>query len=250
MESWLPPPSVPMPGPGEVFALLVDLRPSRERLARLTAAFTQRERERAAQFATDEWRERWSAGRGALREVLGRALGIEANTVRLRYGAHGKPELDPASAPLAAELRFNISHSAERALIALARVEVGADVEHLKRRRTDDIARRFFAPGEQQRLFAFAGPEREAAFFRLWTCKEAFLKATGEGLSRSTRSYEIELVQSGARLLWAKGIPEAASRYSVLPLEPGKGYAAAIAAEGQGLALRRFLWPLATVVSF
>jgi 4'-phosphopantetheinyl transferase len=122
-------------------------------------------------------------------------------------------------------------------------VEVGADVEHLKPRRTDDIARRFFVPGEQQRLFVFAGPEREAAFFRLWTCKEAFLKATGEGLSRSTRSYEIEVAQSGARLLWAKGLPEAAGRYSVFPLEPGKGYAAAIVAEAPGLALRRFRWP-------
>ena len=122
-------------------------------------------------------------------------------------------------------------------------MEVGVDVEHLKPRRTDDIARRFFAPGEQERLFAFAGHEREAAFFRLWTCKEAFLKVTGEGLSRSTRSYEIEVAQPGARLLWAKGLPEAASRYGVFPLEPGRGYAAAIVAEAQGLTLRRFRWP-------
>jgi 4'-phosphopantetheinyl transferase len=226
-----------------VVALLVDLLAARKRLAELTAGFTDRERERAAQFATDEWRERWSASRGTLREVLGRAVGIEPGAVRFRYGAHGKPELDPTCAPLASELRFNISHSGERALIALSRVEVGADVEHLKPRRTDDIARRFFVPGEQQRLFVFAGPEREAAFFRLWTCKEAFLKATGEGLSRSTRSYEIEVAQSGARLLWAKGLPEAAGRYSVFPLEPGKGYAAAIVAEAPGLALRRFRWP-------
>src|SRR5437870_5317382 len=100
-----------------------------------------------------------------------------------------------------------------------------------------------FATDEQQRLFARSPVEREQAFFRLWTCKEAFLKVTGEGLSRSTRSYEVELGRDGARLLWATGIADAARRYSVYPLDPGNGYAAALFAEAQGLTLRRFRWP-------
>jgi 4'-phosphopantetheinyl transferase len=242
METWPLPPADPAPPEREVFAFLVDLRAARDRLPELTRAFTDRERERAAQFATDEWRERWSAARGTLREVLGRATGVSPGAVRLRYGAHGKPEIDPATGPRASGLRFNISHSGERALIALAHVEVGADVEHRKARRTDDIARRFFAAGEQQRLFAFSRAERESEFFRLWTCKEAFLKVTGEGLSRSTRSYEIELDGSSARLLWATGLPDASRGYTVFPLQPGNGYAAAVVAEGQGLTLRRFRW--------
>ena len=123
-------------------------------------------------------------------------------------------------------------------MIALALdVEVGADVELPKaRRRTDDIARRFFAPGENARLFACL--DRKAEFFRLWCCKEAFLKCTGEGLSRSTRSYEIELGPSDARLLWANGIPDAATRFSVFPLDPGDGYRAAIVAEATSPSLR------------
>jgi 4'-phosphopantetheinyl transferase len=243
METWATAPARLVPRSGEVFALLVDLRVGPERLRELTAAFNTRERERAASFAMDEWRERWSAARGTLREVLARALAIPPAEVRFRYGAHGKPELDPDCAAVAGELRFNISHSGDRALIALARVEVGADVEHIKKRRTDEIARRFFAPGEQQRLFALAAPKREAEFFRLWTCKEAFLKVTGEGLSRSTRSYEIELGDSGARLVWATELPDAASQFSVFPLQPGNGYAAAVVAEGRRLALRQFRWP-------
>jgi len=243
MQPWPAPPKDPMPRPGEVFAVLSDLAVGPDRLRNLAAPFTPREKERAASFAVDEWRNRWSAARGTLREVLGRALGIPPQAVALRYRPHGKPELDPACAPLAGELRFNLSHSGQRALIALSRVEVGADVEWLKKRRTDDIARRFFAPGEQQRLFALPPGEREAAFFRLWTCKEAFLKVTGEGLSRSTRSYEIEMGPAGARLLWAKGLTGAADRFSVFPLDPGNGYAAAFVAEAQGLALRRFRWP-------
>jgi 4'-phosphopantetheinyl transferase len=243
METWAAPPAHPVPRASEVFALLVDLRVEAARLRKLTAAFNDRERQRAGSFAMDEWRERWSAARGTLREVLGRALEIAPGEVRFRYAAHGKPELDPDCAPLARELRFNISHSGDRALIALARVEVGADIERVKTRRTDDIARRFFAAGEQQRLFQFAAPQREAAFFRLWTCKEAFLKVTGEGLSRSTRSYEIELDESEARLLWATGLDDAASRFSVFPLRPGSGYAGAVVAEGERLTLRQFRWP-------
>ena len=233
-----------LPRGGEIDAVLADLDVPPARLRELTASFTDRERQRAASFAMDEWRNRWSAARGTLREVLGRALGLAPRAVALRYGPHGKPELDPACAKGAGELRFNLSHSGARALIGLARVEVGADVEHLKKRRTDGIARRFFVRGEQERLFALAAAsEREQAFFRLWTCKEAFLKVTGEGLSRSTRSYEIEVGPSGARLLWAKGLPDAAQRFSVHPLDPGNGYAAALVAEAQGLELRRYRWP-------
>jgi 4'-phosphopantetheinyl transferase len=141
-------------------------------------------------------------------------------------------------------LRFNISHSGGRALIALAHVEVGADIELPRPRRTDDIARRFFAPGENERLFAISALEaRTDEFFRLWTCKEAFLKVTGEGLSRSTRSYEVELRADGsARLLWANGIPDAAARYSCYPLDPDAPYRAAVFAESAPLAVRLMRW--------
>jgi 4'-phosphopantetheinyl transferase len=244
MQAWPGPPGELLPRAGELVAILADLDLPPGRLRELTASLNDRERQRAATFATDEWRNRWSAARGTLREVLARVLRIAPRAVALRYRPHGKPELDPACAPGAGELRFNLSHSGGRALIGLARVEVGADVEYLKTRRTDDIARRFFVPGEQERLFALAAaPEREQAFFRLWTCKEAFLKVTGEGLSRSTRSYEVELGPSGARILWAKGLDDAARRFSVHPLDPGNGYAAALVAEAQDLKLRRYRWP-------
>ena len=166
--------------------------------------------------------------------MLGAALGCGPQEVGFRYGAHGKPQL--AGSPL----HFNISHSGALALIALAHVEVGVDVELPRPRRTDAIARRFYAPGEVERLFAIEDAAARAdAFFRLWTCKEAFLKVTGEGLSRSTRSYEIAPDRS--RLLWATGIPDAAARYSVYPLEVGDPYRAAMVAEGQ-VGLRRYRW--------
>lgn len=226
----------PFPQPGELVVVVADLDVSGERLAEMRAAFSRPELERYGSFAHDQHRFRWGAARGTLREVLGAALGEAPAGIAIRYGAHGKPYVPG--------LCFNISHSGGRAAIALAQVEVGADIELPRPRRTDDIARRFYAPGEIERLFALADAgARQAEFFRLWTCKEAFLKATGEGLSRSTRSYEIELLPDGsARLLWAKGIPDAATRYSVHPLDPGTPYRAAIVAEAPSLTLRTITW--------
>lgn len=225
------------PLPGELVAVTVDLEIPAERRAQLFETLSLRERSRYASFAHDLHRFRWGAARGLLREVLGAALGQVPREVTFRYGAHGKPFVDG--------LHFNISHSGERALIALAQVEVGADIELPRPRRTDDIARRFYAPGEIERLFRLTdAAAREVEFFRLWTCKEAFLKVTGEGLSRSTRSYEVELLEGGgARLLWARGIPDAASRYSVHPLEPGAPFRAAVVADAPTLTVRQCAWP-------
>jgi 4'-phosphopantetheinyl transferase len=215
-----------------VVLVLAPLDVGAERLSELLESFSPRERARYQSFAHEEHRSRWGAARGILREVLGRATGRAPAEIAFRYGAHGKPQIEGP--------RFNISHSGGLALIALGQAEVGVDVELPRRRRTDDIARRFFSPGEKERLFALDDEPRYEAFFRLWTCKEAFLKATGEGLSRSLRSYEVDL--PAARLLWATGIPDAGQRWSVHPLETGTSCRAALVAEGRVM-LRRYRWP-------
>ena len=228
---WSPPPAEPAPPPGEVAVFLARLDPGPLRLRELGALLSPREEHRAGSFAHDNWRDRWVSARGMLREIVGRAQGLAPREVAFRYGAHGKPSADG--------LRFNVSHSGDYALYAVSRdVEVGVDVELPRGRRTDALARRFFAPGEQERLFALEEPARSEAFFELWTCKEAFLKATGEGLSRSLRSYEIDPAQG--RVLWARD--EDAARWSVHPLHPPAPYRAALVAEGKP-PVRTYLWP-------
>lgn len=232
---WQPAPSLLLPGAGEVWLFGAHLEVGPRRLAALRASFSPREEERFQSFASDGLRSRWGAARGILREVLGRALGRPPDQVRFGYGSHGKPHLPDE------RLLFNISHSGSLAVIALATVEVGVDVELPRKRRSDAIARRFYTPGEIERLFAEADADRRAdAFFRLWTCKEAFLKVTGEGLSRSTRSYEI--ASDPPRLLWATGIADAAQRYSVHPLDVGDPYRAAVVVEHPRPVLFRYLW--------
>jgi 4'-phosphopantetheinyl transferase len=232
---WQPAPERIAPSQQEVVLVGAHLDVEPQRLSTLRASFSPREETRFQSFATDALRSRWGTARGILREVLGRALGCLPSEVQFGYGAHGKPYV--RNAPL----QFNISHSGALAMIALARVEVGVDVELPRARRSDAIARRFYAPGEIERLFAEADADRRAdAFFRLWTCKEAFLKVTGEGLSRSTRSYEIAL--EPPRLLWAKGIADAAQRYSVHPLGVGDPYRAALVVEQPQPVLLRYRW--------
>jgi 4'-phosphopantetheinyl transferase len=232
---WRPAPEALAPGPGEVILVAASLEVDSGRLAALRAQFSAREEGRFQSFATEALRSRWGAARGTLREVLGRALACAPAEVQFGYAAHGKPQVAGST------LRFNISHSGALAVIALARFEVGVDVELPRPRRSDAIARRFYAPGEIERLFAQEDAHlRTDAFFRLWTCKEAFLKATGEGLSRSTRSYEISL--HPPRLLWATGIADAAARYSVHPLDLGEPYRGAVVAEAPSASLRHFRW--------
>jgi 4'-phosphopantetheinyl transferase len=221
------------PASGEVVAIILPLDVPDARFARVAGLLAPREVERFRSYKDPLHGRRWAAARGQLREVLGSALGIAPAQVQFRYASHGKPGVDGIS--------FNLSHSGELALVALAQCELGADIERHKPRRWEDIARRFYAPGEQERIFTAPDAERETTFFRIWSCKEAFLKCTGEGLSRSLRSYEVELRDGGARLAWARDLD--ASRYSVFPLDPAPGYAAAVVAEASSLVLRRSDWP-------
>src|SRR5712664_4870847 len=139
---WRPAPEALAPGPGEVVLVASSLDVDSRRLDALRAHFSAREEDRFQSFATDALRSRWGAARGTLREVLGRALACAPAEVQFRYALHGKPQLAGST------LRFNISHSVALAVVKIGRFEVGVDVELPRQRRSDAIARRFYAPGE------------------------------------------------------------------------------------------------------
>ncbi len=110
--------------------------------------------------------------------------------------ANGKPVLDEGtSSPLA----FNLSHTRGCVAVAVTTgLPVGIDVEALDRRPdVDAVAERFFAPDEARWLGRASGTERHERFFRLWTLKEAYLKATGEGIARSLQAIRFELAEDG-----------------------------------------------------
>jgi 4'-phosphopantetheinyl transferase len=158
---------------------------ARENLSR---ALSQDEQARAARFVFSRDRDRYIVGRGQLRLILANHAGTAPGEVRLDYGVHGKPLL--ADGP-----SFNLSHSRGWAALALCPkpgVDIGIDIE-AHRPIEDGLAERFFSTAERAALQTLEPAERVAGFFRCWTRKEAFLKATGVGLSRPLDSFDVTL---------------------------------------------------------
>ncbi len=218
--------------PNEIDVWRVDLDISDARRERLLSILSPDEAARAALYRFPELGRRYIAGRGALRCILGRCLGIDPKRVRFDYEANGKPILASPPAPSGA-LSFNITHSHELALCVVTRERrIGVDVEHMLRTvDMESIAQRYFSPHEYAALQSAPLVQRRALFFRYWTCKEACIKATGKGLSQLE---DVEVVLSGAR----PGRWKSSGRWRLYELSPKMDFAAAVAAEGCDHVLR------------
>jgi 4'-phosphopantetheinyl transferase len=200
------------------------------------------EQDRATRFHFCKDRRRFIAARGVLRAVLGRYLKRDPSELRFRHNACGKPALHRESAE---GLCFNISHSAGLALYAVARDrEVGIDVEYLRPSLARErIAERVFSPTEVTALRRLPGELQPEAFFTLWTLKEAFIKAKGDGFALPMNSFEVTLPSEGpvCRLM-IYGQAKEAQRWSLLRLSPAAEYLAALAAEGSSWQFQCYQW--------
>lgn len=175
------------------------------------------ERDRAGRFLRPIHRDRYAAGRAWLRRVLAGYLGRSPSEIAFAYGQHEKPAL--AGGP--GWLDFNLAHSEEHALLAVSPgFPVGVDIEVL-RPVDEKLPQRFFAPGEVAALAALPAAARQAAFFRCWTRKEAYLKALGSGLATPLDAFEVTLGPGeAARLLRVAGKPDEAAAWQMLHWEP------------------------------
>lgn len=222
--------------PGEVHVWRAGLARSPEETERLGRSLSPDERQRAARFVFERHARRFRASRGILRTLLGRYLQTPPQEIGFRYSAQGKPALASG-----ADLHFNVAHSHEVALYALARDRpVGIDVERC--RPLDDaegIARRFFSPREVRGFLAAGPQERIARFFQIWTRKEAIVKALGEGLSHPLHTFDVLLDDGRAvPLVSLPGDETATSQWRLLDLAPHPDYAGALAAAGDGWQVR------------
>ncbi len=165
--------------PRQVHIWQAALDVSPERLASYQVALAPSERERAERFRFLQDRHRFTVGRGILRSLLGGYLGLAPGAVPLTHTPRGKPYL-AGGVPLA----FNLSHSQGVAIYAFAwEVDLGVDLEILRPvPEAARLAARFFSAAEAEAIAALPEAERSRGFFRVWTRKEAYLKATGEGI--------------------------------------------------------------------
>ncbi|MBN1891064.1 MAG: 4'-phosphopantetheinyl transferase superfamily protein [Thermoflexales bacterium] len=227
---WCEPPAELSLTNDEVHVWRAALDPPADSVRQLAQTLSPDEGERAARFHFERDRRRFIAGRGVLRALLGRYLGLEPERVCFRYGPRGKPRLaDVDDAP-----RFNLAHSHELALYAFALDrEIGVDLEHVRPMPdAGQIAARFFSPGENAAWLALPESQRLEAFFNCWTRKEAYLKACGDGLARPLDQFEVSLAPGeAAALLRVPGQEEEAARWWLHALEAADGYIAAMAVE-------------------
>ena len=122
-----------------------------------------------------------------------RRYGLCERTVSIAAGKHGKPYF-----PEYPEIHFSLSHSGTRALAVFSECEIGCDIERI-RPVSPAVAARAFTPEERAQLRASDQPDID--FFRLWTCKESFLKALGTGLHTPPDAFTVRLHPDGAELV-------------------------------------------------
>jgi len=229
-----PPGELAPPAPGAIHVWSVPLDPPAERVAACRRLLSPDEVARADRFRFDRHRRRYAVGRGVLRTLLGRYLGADPAAVVFCYGGNDKPYLaDGTASRRGPALWFNLSNSEELAVVAFATsAELGVDVEAL--RPMPDalaIAERFFSAAEREALAAAPAAERDRAFFRCWTRKEAYLKAVGTGITVRLDAFDVTLGPAEpARMLALDGDPERAAAWRLHHLEPAPGYLGALAA--------------------
>lgn len=155
--------------------------------------------ERADRYHRPLDRSRFIAAHSCLRRILGWYVDVLPDLLTFEHGPHGKPRLGGDAA--FHDVRFNLAHSGKMAVFAVAiGRELGIDLEWMGRNVSClEIARRMFAPAEQQALEALTGEDRVRAFYRCWTRKEAYVKATGAGLSVPLDSFAVSVLPGDVR---------------------------------------------------
>ncbi len=199
------------------------------------------ERDRAARFHFEHLRRRFRVSHGVLRRILAHYTGIAAAQLRFAADPFGKPALTEPEG----ELRFNLSHSENLALIAVARGrEVGVDIEFMRHvPEAEAVAKCNFSAREYAAYRALDEKEKRVAFFNCWTRKEAYLKARGEGLSFPLAQVDVAFAPAEVPgLLCVHGDTIEAARWSLRALHPANGYAAALAVAGQEVKLSCWQW--------
>jgi len=236
------PAATPPAGSDQVHVWRVLVEPVVGDLERLLDSVSDDERARAGELRHEDHRRRYLVARAVLRQVLARYTGLEARRLEFHLGEHGKPHL---AAEVAAGLDFNLSHSGQVVLLAVAwGRRVGVDVEWTGRQvGWERVARRFFAAAEREALLQLPPPQRRGAFFDCWTRKEAYLKARGRGLSAALGSFAVTLGPGApAALAWAAEQAEGPERWRLEALAPLEGYVGAVCAEGRDWHLRCCAW--------
>ncbi|HKV80418.1 MAG TPA: 4'-phosphopantetheinyl transferase superfamily protein [Candidatus Sulfotelmatobacter sp.] len=185
------------------------------------------ETEKATRLRFDKHKQSYVICRGLLRSILAGYLGLRPAEIQIEYGPQGKPFLQNSP------VHFSVSHSEDRVLFAFCKNhELGIDLEYMRDLPdAERLARRFFAPSEFLEFCGTSPAIRTEAFFCRWTRKEAYLKATGLGLSLPLDTFQVPAVPgqvANLKITTGRGAPF--SGWSLRHLDPAPKYVGALAA--------------------
>jgi 4'-phosphopantetheinyl transferase len=191
------------------------------------------EQARAARFRFERDRHRFVARRAFLRRVLGDYICIAPRMIRYRISPNGRPELEPSRG-----VSFSISHSDGLATVAVASDRlVGVDIERIRPiQETLELAHRLLSRREYEHLLSVTESARSDAFLRLWTRKEAYVKAVGVGLSMPFDGFDVLLGADG-RAHVPPG-PSGGPSFVLTSLDGLPGYVGTVAVSGTAVTPR------------
>jgi 4'-phosphopantetheinyl transferase len=184
---------------------------------------------RAERFFREEDRVKFTLQRAHLRTRLGAYLNAMPRKIEFVQNEYGKPSV--AAGP--SGLEFNVSGSGDYGLMAFSKSAVGVDIEKYREIGLIELAEDVFSPGECRELKALPEELRTRGFFNAWTRKEAFIKATGRGLSFRLNRFSVNLTPGiPAQLLQIEGEEYHANDWNLKELPAPEGYAVAVVRRG------------------
>ena len=189
--------------------------------AALTKYLTEEQLQHLQKFKADTPRGSYLSSRALLNAALQHYLELDSNNINIQHNAHGKPFI---ASPENCAWAFNLSHTSSLSIIILNKhLEVGIDIENPSRKgRHLEIAQRYFCKSEYETLKNLSDAvKQQEYFFKLWTFKEAYLKARGTGLAQSLNSVSAKIDTASNTLHIASHIPTDFSHviYSQFPLK-------------------------------
>lgn len=242
--AWLSPTVQPTLKPGTVHLWRADLQASPEELHCWQQTLSVDEQQRMSRLVMEQGRQRFVAGRGILRAILGRYLGKAPASLEFIYSEQGKPTLVQTNG-VGQRLHFNLSHSGDLGLYALTwDSPLGVDVERARSHRDVlKLAQRFFQPAETAAIAALPLAQQPLQFVRYWTAKEAYLKATGQGLM-GLSEVEVDWSEGESPQLRLHGqSSDNSTNWWLKPLDLEADCAAAIVVAGGHKLLTCWQWP-------